>query len=179
MTSVPDCVMLDGRTWISRAAIERQIGLSVQRQMNLYTARAQNGHPPSRRVGRFVYFEQEPVLAFYRKHLERKRSSLTRVTPGGNPDELLDVAGATQLLGYRSTSTIRGYLARGEHFPHPDHVEALPSGRQRRSWRRRTLLNFAADRTGPGPGRAATRMPQQPHLEDPAVPATNHIDTTT
>lgn len=161
MTAPPDRVMIDGRTWISRVAIERQVGLSVQRQMNLYTARVQNGHPPGRRVGRFVFFEQEPVLAFYRAHQYRKRAGLTRPAHGGDLDELLDVAAATKLLGYRSTSTIGAYLARGEHFPDPDHGETLPSGRQRRWWSRRTLLAFAADRTGPGPGRAAARLPQR------------------
>jgi hypothetical protein len=177
---------VDGRPYLDpHGPSQDRIHRAVKRQQNLYGARAENGHPPGRRVGRTMYFEEGPVRAFYRDHLERKRAHLTRPSSGGDPDELLDVAAAAKLLGYKSDSTIRSYLARGEHFPAPDHVE--PWGHRRRRWRRRTLLAFAAARTGPGRGRSVatalhpavsqpgpesttTPPPGSGHLDDPTRP---------
>lgn len=156
LVPTPDRVVRDGRSWISRAEIERLTEVSPAHQRALHTKRATNGHPPGERIGRATFFAEEPTLAWYRDHQAQRRASLTAPDRGGDADELLDVAGASELLGFQSTSTIYAYLARGgQHFPEPDQVEQLTSRHVRRRWRRQTLWDFADGRTGRGPGRAA------------------------
>lgn len=143
---------IDREPHVNRGEIRRRTGMSEQAQANLYAQRATNGHPEGRRLGRDLLFPEAAVLEWHEQRVARKRAGLSLVDHTGDPDELLDVAGATKLLGYTSNSTIRGYLARNDddYFPTPDDVETLPSGRLRRRWRRSTLWAFAAERTRPG-----------------------------
>jgi hypothetical protein len=160
--------IIDGRLHIGRAEIGRRTGLSVQAQKNLYHLRAENGHPEGVRIGRSLYFDEERIMAFYRGRLEGFRSALTEVDRSGDPDELLGIAEATRLLGFTSTSTIRGYLSRNEgYFPDPDEADDLPAGGVRRWWKRRTLWRFADQRSGRGRGGVDSNRIETNHSADP------------
>lgn len=153
LSAVPesDRKIIDGRAHVNRAMLRELTGMSEARQAALYGERATNGHPKGVQIGRGLYFDEEQALAFHHGMGESRREALSEVDRGGDPEELLDTAGATKLLGYTNTSTIRGYLVHNPgYFPEPDEVEETLSGRQRRWWKRRTLWKFADNRIGRG-----------------------------
>jgi predicted DNA-binding transcriptional regulator AlpA len=151
--SRPRRELIDGCPHINRAEIMKRTGMSEQAQANLYSQRSENGHPEGKRVGRSLLFPEEPVLEWHEQWLAHKRAGLTQADRSGDPNELLDTAGATKLLGYTTTSTIRGYLAANDgYFPDADETEELPSGRIRRRWKRSTLWAFADRRSRSGRG---------------------------
>lgn len=167
IVSRPEHRVVDGHRMINRAAITAATGMAEQTLANLYAGRAGNGHPEGTRIGRGLFFDEDIWRAWYARWTAAKRASLSPVDRGGDPDELVDSAGAGAILGYGNASTIRGYIARDEaaaaksepgfapYFPPPDEVDELPSGRLRRWWMRRTIWEFADRRSRPGRGGVA------------------------
>lgn len=136
----------EGRVLVTRAELVEQLGMAEPTLARLYTHRASTGHPEAvHREGRRLLFDQAQTRAWAAARVQAKRSALTRVDRGGDPDELVDVDEAARVLGYANRRTIDSYLARRSrgYFPAPDD----PTGRR---WRRRTLWAFADRRSRPG-----------------------------
>lgn len=154
-------IVRTGRTLITRSGIAGMTGLPASYQGNLYMERASNGHPEAvERVGRWLYFDRDEVLAWLAGLHAAKRSTLTEVDRSGDPHELVGIGEAARLLGLASSKTIESYLSRNRgYFPPPDQVRP-------RRWRRSALWTFADGRTRPG--RAGRGGGWRPATADPA-----------
>ncbi|RZT75532.1 hypothetical protein EV383_6273 [Pseudonocardia sediminis] len=143
--SEPDEVTVDGRALLSRAALARRLNMREQTLTDLYHRRADNGHPePVHRQGRRLYWDPEAVESWDAARQGAQRATLTQVDRSGDPEELLDMREAAQVLGYRGPQTITSYRSRNPgYFPDPDEPGEL-------RWRRRTLWEFADRRSRPG-----------------------------
>lgn len=100
------------------------------------------------------------------KFEDRKQAALSSVDRTGDPDELLTAPVAARVIGYASHRNLPADL-----LDRADEVSELPSGRKRRRWRRRTLWEFAAQRTGGGGGAPRGNA-------NPRGPAHRHVDRT-
>ena len=148
----PKRIEVDGRPHLNRTEIADRTGISAKTQRNLYVERATNRHPEAHQQGREAFFDEHLITAWYTAWAEHKQAQRRLPqTDAGDPAELLGIPAATELLGYSSQSTIRGYLSRNDgYFPDADDHEDLPSGRVRRRWKRSTLREFAARAARPG-----------------------------
>lgn len=180
MTEYPPTRTVEGREQLNRSGIAQLTGVSESHLSTLWRQRATNGHPaPVARVGQSVYWDRQEWQRWYAAHKQAQRDALTPVTPGGDPDELVTMTEAARMLGYASSATIRKYIADyPDYFPRPDSADLMPSGRERRLWFRRTILEFAdgrghRPRSGrpPGTGTASTRPRYADHPHMPAAAA--------
>jgi len=138
---------INGRLAINRAGLAQRWDISVA----TLDRRIANDRPPAPVTeaaanGRQKWWwwldEADPWMQGFE---DRKRAALTPVDRSGDPDELLNSAQAARVLGYQGPDSLHpDFLALA------DDVEQLPSGNQRRRWRRRTVWTYAENRTGRG-----------------------------
>ena len=82
--------IIDGRPVISRAEMVAR-GVSRQSLYLWYRDRAVNGFPEvAGRIGRTDYWYEDEWAAWLERHLRERVGTLTQVSRGGDPDELVD-----------------------------------------------------------------------------------------
>ncbi|MCW2935866.1 MAG: hypothetical protein JWM19_6828 [Actinomycetia bacterium] len=140
-------------------------GVSRQSLYLWYRDRAVNGFPEvAGRIGRTDYWYEDEWTAWLETHLRERVGTLTRVSRGGDPDELVDADEAARIMGYSSGYVIHARRRHGA-FPEPDDVRTGGRGRPAPVWRRSTVW-AAADNRKPvgGAGRpGASGKPPKPH----------------
>ncbi|WP_060633966.1 hypothetical protein [Pseudonocardia sp. EC080610-09] len=146
--SAPDQINHEGRVLRTRTDLARRAGVSPTHLQDLYTLRATSGHPERvLRRGRRDYFDSAEFDTWWTSYQEAQRAGLTPVDHSGDPDELVDLAEAARVLGYRDAVTLRSYLSRNKgYFPEADDTDE----NGRRLYHRRTLWQFGDGRTRPG-----------------------------
>jgi hypothetical protein len=130
-----------------------------------YRDRATTGHPEKAgRIGRTDYWYADEWTAWHEAYLRGKAESLTRADRGGDPEDLVDAAGAARVLGYANGDVIHANRRLGR-FPEPDAYEVARNGRRSPRWRRSTVWAVADDRRGRGGGHkpGTPGAPAKPH----------------
>jgi hypothetical protein len=130
-----------------------------------YRNRAVNGYPEKAgRIGRTDYWYEDEWTAWHQDWLRGKTAALTAADVSGDPDELVDAAGAARIMGYAGRDVIHASRSLG-YFPEPDAWGTASNGRRSPRWKRSTVWAAAAARTGPAGGhRAGTPgAPAKPH----------------
>jgi hypothetical protein len=146
--------MIHGRRALDRAGIAEYTGAAEATVEKWHLDRDNNtGFPRvchTGEDGRHWYWQTD-VTAFWKRHQAAKQAALTPVNRSGDPDEYVTAPEAAKILGYKSHRNLPPALV-----DNPDDTEALPSGRQRRRWRRSTIWAYADSRTADkGGGRPA------------------------
>ena len=129
-----------------------------------YRTRAKTGHPEKAgRIGRTDYWFEDEWTAWHEAYQRRKAGSLTRPDRGGDPDELVDAAGAARILRYKGRDVIHANRRLG-YFPEPDAYGRASNGRRAPLWKRSTVWAFANGRErGGGRTPGASGTPTKPH----------------
>ncbi|MDQ0994797.1 AlpA family transcriptional regulator [Streptomyces sp. V3I7] len=155
------------------AEIAAEQGLTPARINTLYKERAENGFPEAvSRRGRARLWDHAEVSKWFAD----RTSAIREYTPPTlDPEELLNAAEASRFLGYKNPGQVKSYVRdHPGYFPEPDEVEELgtpESPYRRQKWRVQTLLNWQANR--PGPGRRSVERPTPPL---PDVPVDGDLD---
>ncbi|MFE5030046.1 hypothetical protein ACFRAO_43885 [Streptomyces sp. NPDC056656] len=167
--------------FITAGEIVEEFRASRSRLSEWVRDRDTTGFPPVHHTeGRRQVFERDAVTAWFSARAALRSTPLPAAAAQGNPDELLSAAEVAQLLGYQHATTVHAYLQdRPGYFPEPDHTGPL-TNRPRKAgrpntlwWKRRTILDWAAQRPGKGNTRPKTRTPRPaPTL----APASGHSD---
>lgn len=156
--------MLHGRRVVDRDGAADAARLGVSSIDKLYAGRVGNGFPERIPGTGTAEWYEDDVRDWRVRHQQAKRATLTPVDRTGDPDELVGPAGAAEILGYRDPQNLRHSSVWPRLLAAVDHQESLPSGRVRRSWKRRTVQDIADQRTGKGGGRPAG-TPRSGHLD--------------
>jgi predicted DNA-binding transcriptional regulator AlpA len=140
-------------------------GVSRQSLYLWYRDRGVNGFPEvAGRIGRTDYWYEDEWTAWLESHLRERVGTLTQVSRGGDPDEMVDADEAARIMGYASGYVIHARRRDGA-FPEPDDVRTGGRGRPTPVWRRSTVW-VAADNRKPVGGRGrpgASGKPAKPH----------------
>ncbi|WP_237308008.1 hypothetical protein [Streptomyces alboflavus] len=143
----------NGRTLYSRADLKKVHGISEPTLQNLWTDRANNGHPAAETIDGVMHWDGA-VWAVWHKELQRQRAAAaTTNAPNlqGDPDEEVGPAEAARVCGFADSATVSHYIKNPpEGWPDPDGHDLLPSGRQRPKWKRWRLWQYVAERKGRG-----------------------------
>lgn len=162
---------IDGRPVISRA----EMGVPRSTVDGWYRDRARTGHPEkAARIGRTDYWFRDEWIAWHDDYVRGKVGSLTQVDRGGDPDGLVDAAGAARILGYTTGNVIHANRRLG-YFPEPDCYETARNGRRSPRWKRSTVWATADNRQGKGgghkPGTPGAPAKPHPYAGDPRLEA--------
>lgn len=145
--------MIKGRRALDRAGVAEYTGAAEPTVERWHLDRTTSGFPPvcdTSDDGRHWFWEKD-ITAFWTHHQAAKQAQLTPVDRSGDPDELVTAPEAAKILGYKSHRNLPPALT-----DHPDDTEDLPSGRQRRRWRRASVWAYADNRAADkGGGRPA------------------------
>jgi len=155
--------MIGGRIALDRPGVAAHTGAAYSTVNHWHRHRARFGFPAGFHHDGGEYFWLDDIETFRVAHLAAKRAELTKVDRRGDPKELVGSGTAAKILGYSSYRNLPKTL-----LDRPDREEALPSGRIRRRWFRRTVWAFADARTGrQSTGRTpGTTGPRKPHPYD-------------
>jgi hypothetical protein len=131
---------IDGRPYATRAELSARAGYKGDVTLrNLWADRESNGHPPARRIDRFLYWDLEQWERWFAAY-RRQRNG---VDYSGNADEELPPAGQAKVLGI-DTSAISHYRdSPPPGWPAPVREEELEGGRTREYRTRRQLWEYA------------------------------------
>lgn len=151
--------VIEGRRAISRVEIVERTGMSTTAVAYWYEHRDQTGHPQAIDPhARFLYWWEDQWTTWWENRDPRPDRVVDR---SGEPDELVDASEFARILGWTSgsiavTSRISRQQRQGTRpdrhpIPDPDLDDELPSGRQRRRWKRRTVWEFADGQVRPSP----------------------------
>jgi hypothetical protein len=155
---------INGRPVISRADM-RARGVPQTTVNGWYRDRARTGHPEKAgRIGRTDYWYEDEWTTWHKVHLRGKVDSLTRVDLAGDPDDMVDAAGAARILRYASRYVIHANRRLG-YFPEPDAYSTTTKGRGAPLWKRSTVWAAADSRRGVGGGHkpGTPGAPAKPH----------------
>jgi hypothetical protein len=156
---------INGRPVISRADMAA-LGIARSTVDGWYRDRAQTGHPEKAgRIGRTDYWYDDEWTAWHEAYLQAKRESLTQVDREGDPDDLVDAAGAARIMRYSGRDVIHANRRLG-YFPEPDAYGTTGKGRPAPLWKRSTVW-AAADRR---PGKVGGHQPGTPGAPAKARP---------
>ncbi|MFE6153619.1 helix-turn-helix transcriptional regulator [Streptomyces sp. NPDC057889] len=164
--------------FITAGEIVEEFRASRSRLSEWVRDRDTTGFPPVHPTeGRRQVFERDAVIAWFSARAALRSTPLPADAAQGNPDELLSAAEVAQLLGYQHATTVHAYLQdRPGYFPEPDHTGPLSNHPRKAGrpntlwWKRRTILDWAAQRPGKGNARPKTRTPHP--AQGPAPTAT-------
>ncbi|WP_435209072.1 hypothetical protein [Micromonospora sp. bgisy143] len=162
--------MIGGRQALDRAAVGAHTEAAYSTVNHWHRHRARFGFPESFRHDGRDWFWLDDIEAFHAAHQAAKRAELTKVDRRGNPEDLIGSGQAAKVLGYSSYRNLPDTL-----YDQPDRLDALPDGRMRRLWFRRTVWAVADARTGRQstgrtPGTPGARKPH-PYADDPRLPS--------
>lgn len=139
---------INGRPVISRA----DMGVPRSTLDTWYRNRAKTGHPEKAgRIGRTDFWYEDEWTTWHDRFARAKTETLTRPDRRGDPDDLVDAAGAARILGYANGHVIHASRNLG-YFPEPDAYDIASNGRRSPRWRRSTVWTVADDRKGKGVG---------------------------
>jgi hypothetical protein len=130
-----------------------------------YRDRARTGHPEKAgRIGRTDYWYEDEWTDWHDAYVRGKTESLTRPDRSGDPDDLVDAAGAARILGYANRDVIHANRRLG-YFPEPDAWDVASNGRRSPRWKRSTVWTVADGRTGKAGGHkpGTPGAPAKPH----------------
>jgi hypothetical protein len=137
---------------ISRADMAAR-GVPSSTASTWYRDRARTGHPEKAgRIDRTDYWYEDEWTAWHQAYQRGKIESLTQVDRSGDPDDLVDAAGAARMLRYSSRDVIHANRRLG-YFPEPDAYGPARQGRPVPLWKRSTVWAAADRRPGQGGGR--------------------------
>ncbi|MFI5809169.1 hypothetical protein [Streptomyces sp. NPDC051561] len=139
----------DGRTFHSRADLQKVHGISEATLQNLWTDRVNNEHPEAVTIEGVMHWEDTEWARWYQERQRALAISLTKNAPNlkGDPEELVGPAEAARICGFSSSATVSHYVDEPpEGWPTPDDYDLLPSGRQRPKWKRWKLWKYVVDR---------------------------------
>lgn len=173
MTAVAQC-SIGGRIALDRAGVAAHTGAARSTVNHWHLHRDRFGFPNAFVHDGQEWFWRDDIEVFHAAHLTDKKAVLTKVDRSGSPTELVTSSGAAEILGYSSYRNLPHEL-----IDNPDDTEALPSGRIRRYWYRRTVWAHADARTGrQSTGRTpGTTGPYKPHpyADDPRLQAATDL----
>jgi hypothetical protein len=157
--------VIGGRPVISRADMQAR-GVGRSTVDGWYRDRAVTGHPEKAgRIGRTDYWFEDEWTAWHAAYLRRKIEGLTQGERGGDAGELVDAAGAAQIMGWKGRGVVHSNRRLGR-FPEPDAHGTAANGHPAPLWKRSTVWAAADARTGKGgghrpstPGAAAKEHP--------------------
>jgi hypothetical protein len=130
-----------------------------------YRNRARTGHPEKAgRIGLTDYWYEDEWTAWHDQHVHGKIASLTEIDRDGDPDDLVDAAGAARILRYKNRDVIHANRRLG-YFPEPDAYGKARNGRPAPLWKRSTVWAVADGRPGKGGGHkpGTPGAPAKPH----------------
>ncbi|MFJ8385563.1 hypothetical protein ACIQ9Q_13825 [Streptomyces sp. NPDC094438] len=159
----------NGRTLYSRADLTKIHGISELTLQNLWTDRANNGHPDAESIDGVMHWDGT-VWATWHHELQRQRAAtVTKNTPNlsGDPEDEVGPAEAARICGFANSATVSHYVKNPpEGWPAPSSEDLLPSGRTRPKWKRGDLWKYLAERKGRGHagGRRTGRPKAQAYL---------------
>ncbi|GAA2875103.1 hypothetical protein [Streptomyces mexicanus] len=143
----------NGRTLYSRTDLQKVHGISQSTLQNLWTDRANNGHPDAEVIDGVMHWDGIVWAQWFHEHQRQRAAAVTKNAPNlfGDPEEEVGPAEAARVCGFADTSTISHYLRTPpEGWPEPDSYDLLPSGRRRPKWKRWKLWQYVAERKGRG-----------------------------
>lgn len=118
-----------------------------------YRDRDGNGYPEKAgRIGRTDYWFEDEWTAWLDGHRRGRVAALTDPDRTGDPDDLVDAAGAAKILRYKNGHVIHSNRRLGR-FPEPDAHGTTVKGRAAPLWKRSTVWAVAGRRVPPGGGR--------------------------
>jgi hypothetical protein len=161
---------IERRKALDRAGVAAHLNVAHTTVNHWHHHSARFGFPTGFSDDGGEWFWLDDIDAFHAAHLAAKRAELTKVDRRGNPDDLVGSGAAAKILGYGSYRNLPDTL-----LDRPDHTEALPDGRIRRYWYRRTVWAVADARTGRQstgrtPGTTGARKPHR-YADDPRLQA--------
>ncbi|MGA4842111.1 hypothetical protein [Streptomyces sp. G45] len=143
----------NGRTYYSRADLQKVHGLSQSTLQNLWTDRENNGHPDAEIIDGVMHWDGTVWVVWYKELQRQRATAVTTNAPNltGDPDEEVGPAEAARVCGFADSATISHYVKNPpEGWPDPDNYDLLPSGRRRPKWKRWRLWEYVANRKGRG-----------------------------
>jgi hypothetical protein len=160
---------INDRRALDRAGVAEHTGAAYTTVVHWHRHRTRFGFPEGFVHEGTRWFWADDIDTFHAAHREAKLADLTEVDRRGDPRDLVTSGAVARILGYRSYCNLPESL-----YDHPDHVELMSDGRQRRYWYRQTVWDHADARTGnqsPGRTPGSTTGPRKPHpyADDPRL----------
>ena len=161
---------INGRVALDRTGVAAHTGAARTTVNHWHLHRDRFGFPEGFTHDGGEWFWLDDIDKFHAGHLAAKKAVLTGVDRSGGPSDRVTSGGAAAILGYASYRNLPHEL-----LDNPDEVEALPDGRRRLYWYRRTVWAHADARTGRQstgrtPGTTGPRKPH-PYADDPRLQA--------
>jgi hypothetical protein len=139
--------VIDGRAVISRADMAAR-GVARATSGYWYRHRDANEYPEKAgRIGRTDYWFEDEWTAWLESHRDARRARLTGADFSGDPDELVDAAGAAKIMGWSGRDVVH-HSRRHSNFPEPDAHGPVSSMRIVPLWKRSTVWAAARARKG-------------------------------
>jgi hypothetical protein len=139
--------VIDGRAVISRADMAAR-GVARATSGYWYRHRDANEYPEKAgRIGRTDYWFEDEWNTWLESHREARRAKLTEADFSGDPDELVDAAGAARIMGWSGRDVVHHSRRRG-YFPGPDAHGPVSGKRVVPLWKRSTVWAAARARKG-------------------------------
>ncbi|MGA4842166.1 hypothetical protein [Streptomyces sp. G45] len=138
----------NGRTYYSRADLQKVHGLSQSTLQNLWTDRENNGHPDAEVIDGVMHWDGTVWVVWYKELQRQRATAVTTNAPNltGDPDEEVGPAEAARVCGFADSATISHYVKNPpEGWPDPDTYDLLPSGRRRPKGRRGLAYPYQGD----------------------------------
>ncbi|SCK61692.1 MULTISPECIES: hypothetical protein [unclassified Streptomyces] len=144
---------VEGRLLHSRADLRQLHGISQQTLQNLWTDRANNGHPDFvDTIDGVMHWDANEWATWHHKLQRQRAEGTTTRSPKleGDPEEMVGPAEAAKVCGFSDSATVSHYVKNPpKGWPAPDDWDELPT-RRRPKWKRATLWQYLADRQGRG-----------------------------
>jgi hypothetical protein len=140
-----------------------------------YRHKTANGYPEKAgQIGRTDYWYEDEWTAWLESHARARRAALTEADFSGDPDELVDAAGAAAIMGWSGRDVVH-HNRRRDNFPPQDAWGRGGRGRRVPLWKRSTVWDAARARKGGAgghkPGTPGAPAKPHPYAGDPRVDA--------
>ncbi|QCX77834.1 hypothetical protein C9F11_21010 [Streptomyces sp. YIM 121038] len=142
-----------GGTLYSRAELKKIHGISEPTLQNLWSDRANNGHPEAVVIDGVMHWYGGKWITWYHELQRQRAEAVTTNSPNlsGDPEDEVGPAEAARICGFADTTTISHYVKNPpEGWPEPSTHDVLPSGRKRPKWKRWQMWEYVAERKGRG-----------------------------